>query len=407
MTTTYIRSTLGFSLNPTASNPKVDDTVFIVSTDPEVAHTAMTQYDMEATLNDATLLNETYDHFEYIVELTISPDIVSLADYLFTHCINLKKITIHNTDVLKYIGKEIFVDVSANGTYTFGSASNYKTLNISNLISQLPPTWVPDITYNIYTNFAKLSTNLIELKVDSNAIYYNLTPINIPYADFHTLFFPNNGYFTLNINNYGKYKINPTNLLNYITINLQTQQIYLNDDLTLAPIDIRFNLLSSVLNHYQYNMSSQCWSIESTIQINRQLSSLKTIFNFQEKCGSDRNYKEEDCHCQRKCNNDNCREKNKTKITIDDFFNMYEAQGIAMGTDNSYNTFTSTPISAIGLPFDAYTTRYTAILTLYLRSNNSNVSDIGFKMPYLIDFSNSMPKNANPNTNNYRSNPYF
>ena len=364
------------------------------------------------TLTQDNITDSTYPLHVYsdINAITIGTDVTKLGDFLFTDCINLSNITIYNTDIITYIGLDIFNDVSSNGIYSFYSSNSYYTLNVKNLISLLPPPpyWVssPLINYNYYTDFAVLCNELTHINKNT-AEYYNFAPIDISYADFHTLFFPNNGYFTLNINNYGKYKINPTNLLNYITINLQTQQIYLNDDLTLAPIDIRFNLLSSVLNHYQYNMSSQCWSIESTIQINRQLSSLKTIFNFQEKCGSDRNYKEEDCHCQRKCNNDNCREKNKTKITIDDFFNMYEAQGIAMGTDNSYNTFTSTPISAIGLPFDAYTTRYTAILTLYLRSNNSNVSDIGFKMPYLIDFSNSMPKNANPNTNNYRYNPYF
>jgi len=391
MTTTYIRSTLGFSLNPTASNPTVDDTVFIVSTDPEVAHTSMTQYDMEATLNDATLLNETYDHFEYIVELTISPDIISLADYLFTHCINLKKITIHNTDVLKYIGKELFVDVPASGTYTFGSANNYKTLNISNLILQLPPAWVPSINYNIYTNFAKLSTNLIELKVDSNAIYYNLTPINIPYADFHTLFFSTNGYFRLNINNYSKNRINPNDLLRYITINSQLERTYIYQDLTQPPLDISFNLLSKVLNHYQYIIPSQTWNVESRIQINKQLSALKTIYDFKKEC--------------------TYLENNNTKITIDDFFNMIEAEGIQMARDNSYNTITGKAISAIGLPINAANTKYTAMMTLYLTSTNVSVdvtiSDIGFRLPYLIDFSQSMPKNADQNTNNYRYNPYF
>lgn len=366
------------------------------------------------TLTQDNIMNTTISSghiYSDIIEITIGTDVTRLGDFLFTDCINLSNITIYNTDILTYIGLDIFNDVYTNGTYSFYSSNSYYTLNVKNLISLLPPppNWVSNINYNYYTDFAVLCNELTHINKNT-AEYYNFAPIDISYADFHTLFFPNNSYFTLNINNYGKYKINPTNLSKYITINAQTQEIYLNDDLTVPPTELSFNLLSSVLNHYQYNMSSQCWSIESTIQINRQLSSLKTIFNFKEKCGGrGRKYEEEeeDCHCQRKCNNGTCREKNNTKITIDDFFNMYEAQGIAMSTDNSYNTFTSTPISAIGLPFDAYTTKYTAILTLYLRSNNSNVSDIGFRMPYLIDFSNSMPKNANPNTNNYRYNPYF
>jgi hypothetical protein len=358
------------------------------------------------SLSQDDITNNTYPlhTFSDIIEIKIGTNVKQLNDFLFTDCVNLTNITIYNTDIITYIGLDIFNDVSSNGQYSFYSSNNYYTNNVKKLISLLPPVgWVSTIVYNYYTEFAILCNELTPIN-KSNAENYNFTPIDISYTDFHTLFFPNNSYFNLNVNNSGIHKIIPSLLKSYITINLQTEQIYLNDDLINPPEDISFNLLSKVLNHYQYYMPSQCWSIESTIQINKQLSNLKTIFNFQQnKCY------EKDNNCNTKCNTNcntknTCIEKNNTKITINDFFNMFEAQGIEMATDNSFNVI---PITAKGLPIDAYTVKYTAVLTLYLRSNNSNVKDISFKMPYLINFSNSMPKNSNPNTNNYRYNPYY
>ena len=337
--------------------------------------------------------------FSDISGITIGTDVTKLQSFLFSGCFNLQSIVIYNTDIITDIGLDIFNDVSSNGIYSFYSSNNYLTRNVTKLISLLPPppAWVSssDIIYNYYTDFAILCNELTHIN-KNNADNYNLTPIDISYTDFHTLFFPNNSYFNLNINNYGIHKISQSDLKRYTTINLQTEQIYLNEDLTNPPVDISFNLLSTVLNHYQYNFPSQNWSIESSIQINKQLSNLKTIFNFQNnKC------------CQKcnksKCNN-TCVEKNNTKLTIDDFFNMFESQGIEMAIDNSFN---SVPITAKGLPIDAAIIKYTAILTLYLRSNNCNVNDVSIRMPYLINFSDSMPKNSNPNTNNYRYNPYF
>lgn len=360
------------------------------------------------TLTQTDISNNTYPLHVYsdISAITIGTDVTKLGSFLFTDCINLSNITIYNTDILTDIGLDVFNDISSNGIYSFYSANNYLTINVKELISLLPRAWTSTITYTYYTEFAVLCNEMTRINKNT-AEYYNFTPIDISYADFHSLFFPNNSYFTLNTTNYGKNKISPSNLKTYITINTQTERIYFNEDLTVPPQDISFNLLSKVLSHYQYNMSSQYWSIESTIQINRQLSSLKTIFNFQEKCCNNtiHKYPEEDkCKCKSKCiNSSSCAEKNSTKITIDDFFNMFEAQGIEMATTNS---FTPAPIAAAGLPIDAKTStmKYTAILTLYLRSNNSNVHDIGFKMPFLINFSGSMPKSLT-DMNNYRYNP--
>jgi len=371
MTTTYIQSELFFS----------DGTSIEIY---GISNEQLTQ----DVITDA--ISATTYTFSDISAVVIGPDIIYLGDYLFTQCFNLSNITIFNTDNISYIGLDIFADVASVGTYAFYTANNYKTLNVSNLIKQLPIGWVPEISYNFYTEFVVLTQNLIKINT-SNALYYSFAPIDISYADFHTLFFPNNGYFSLNINNYGKNKINPSNLSRYITINSQLERTYIYENLSSPPLDISFNLLSTVLNNYQYNLPSQVWSIESTIKINTQLSKLKTIFNFKKNCHS----------CPKSHNTYN---SYNTKITIDDFFNMYQAQGIAMATDNSFNT---PYITAIGLPFDANTTKYTAILTLYLKSSNITVNDIAFRVPYLIDFSNSMPKNANPNTNNYRYNPYF
>ena len=342
-----------------------------------------------------------------ITGITIGTDVEKLEDYLFSDCFNLSNIVIYNTDILTYIGSHIFDDVSSNGKYSFYSkhATNnnttpttyYYTQNVERLINLLPKGWNTDLIYNYYTDFGVLCNEVIRIN-KSNVEYYDFEPIDISYNDFHSLFFAKNGYFTISPYNYLKINITTDNINRYTIINNQTLQTYYNNDLTKNPIDLSFNLYSTVLNHYQYSIPYQGWSIESTIQMNKQLSKLKKISDF----GNYNSCTNTTCS-DTKCNT-SCNTKNNTKLTLDDMFNIFEAQGILMATDNSFN---SVPILAKGLPINAQTEKYIAILNLYLRSNNSNVKDISLRMPYRINFVNSMPKNNNLNINNYRYNPSY
>ena len=342
-----------------------------------------------------------------ITGITIGTDVEKLEDYLFSDCFNLSNIVIYNTDILTYIGSHIFDDVSSNGKYSFYSkhATNnnttpttyYYTQNVERLINLLPNGWNTDLIYNYYTDFGVLCNEVIRIN-KSNVEYYDFEPIDISYNDFHSLFFAKNGYFTISPYNYLKINITTDNINRYTIINNQTLQTYYNNDLTKNPIDLSFNLYSTVLNHYQYSIPYQGWSIESTIQMNKQLSKLKKISDF----GNYNSCTNTTCS-DTKCNT-SCNTKNNTKLTLDDMFNIFEAQGILMATDNSFN---SVPILAKGLPINAQTEKYIAILNLYLRSNNSNVKDISLRMPYRINFVNSMPKNNNLNINNYRYNPSY
>lgn len=339
--------------------------------------------------------------------VVVGTDITKLMDEVFSGCNNLKSITIYNTDTLTFIGNDIFKDICGNGVYTFYSNNYYYTATISQLISLLPKNpltgqlvWTNglDQTYNYYTDFSILCNDL-NIDID-NTQYYSFKPIDISYQDFHTLFFSSNSYLTLNKNS----KNNPITINDfnrYTIINQQLEHIYIANDISY---NISFNLLSKVLTHYQYYIPKQCWSIESSIYLNKKISNIKTIFDFQnktpnkKKCGG--------CCCQGGGGGGcGCGCNLLVRITIDEFFNMFEAQGRAMATDNSFNIV---PITAKGLPVDAATRKYTAVLSLFFKSNNQEVTNLCLKMPYAINFQDSMPTtDATTNTNNYRYNPYY
>jgi hypothetical protein len=345
-------------------------------------------------------ITDTTFHFNYmvadIIGITISTDVEKLQDYLFTDCSNLSNIVIYNTDILTYIGSHIFDDVSTNGTYTFYSKqasttpTYYYTQNIdrlTHLLTDVKPGWQSSLKYTHSTDFGILCNDVTQLN-KTNTDYYDFAPIDISYSDFHSLFFLNNRYFQITSPFNIKTKISAPNLTRYTVINNQTVEIYPDDNLSINPTDISFNLYSNIMNHYQYSIPYQSWSIDSKMQLTKQLSKLNTIYDFlyNISCTS----KEND-YC-----NSSCQTKNSTKISLDELFNIYQAQGVVMATDNSYN---GGPIYAQGLPLDASSNKYTAILTLYLRSSNKNVKDISLRMPYLINFAGSMPKS--PEDKNY------
>ena len=347
-----------------------------------------------------------------ICGVVIGTNITKLNDEVFSGCLNLNSITINNTDNLTYIGNNIFGnnifdndilnDICGNGVYKFYSRNYYYTSTISQLINLLPKNistgqteWISglDQSYNYYTEFSVLYNDLTLIDIiDCNIQHYYLKPIDISYQEFHNLFFSTNNYLTLN-----KYYINDNNYNRYTIINKQIESIYNSGDLIY---DISFNLFAKVLSHYQHYIPKQLWSLESSICFNKKISNIKYIFDFKttikinNKC---------ECGGYNGCFK-NC--KPPYQITIDDFFNMFEAQGVEMATDNSFN---SIPKSAIGLPIDSDSNkRYIAVLSLYLKSNNITVPNICIKMPYAISFQDSMPKTAViPNMNNYRYNPDY
>jgi hypothetical protein len=158
------------------------------------------------------------------------------------------------------------------------------------------------------------------------------------------------------------------------------EQTYINTNTSL-------NIYLKVLEHFNNYISQSYWSIESSIKLKKNISKLKTIFDFL--------YRENNC-CYKNNNH-------KNNITIDNLFNIFEAQGVIMATENIEN------LSAKGLPNDAATNTntYTVILTLLIKSNNTTIPtipNIGFKLPYVINFSSSIPT-LEGSTNNYRYNP--
>ena len=385
-----------------------------------------------------------------LLSITLPNTLTFLGSKSFYSCSSLATIILYNTANLICIGDDVFNNIGNTGSYTFDSYNNLNTPTISKLISLLPSSWTrsPDSSYNIYVDFAILNDKcLTEKCIENKNYYFDLSCVPIPYKDFHTLFF-NNNVFSLNYKIiYQPTIIIPQTLENYITLNTQ--------------VDVcgnKFNLTSTLDSLYECSMPKKCWSVESLIYFNKHISKLKTILNFnidtklticrkdyikndcnkndcnKNDCNKCDYCNKNDCnkcdYCNKNdcnkndCNkNDDCKKKNKqicdmiynknnmqkiytrgSTITIDDFFNMYEAQGVEMAVDNSYNSSIPSLCQARGLPINAATIKYVAILNLFVKSMYNSVDNLNIRFPYLIDFSGSMPTSPTDN-NNYRYNP--
>ena len=257
----------------------------------------------------STILKINIDAFKgcSALQAIVLPDVLTtLGNNSFYGCASLANVVLNNTNNLVCIGDPVFYGVQSTGTYTFGSNNNLATPTISKLISLLPPAWTrdPDISYNIYVDFAILYDTCLK---ENKTFYVDLSCVPIPYKDFHTLFFDKNNFFSLNCSVLTQPNgINPTTLYNYITLNTQ--------------VDVcgnKFNLMSTLDGLYDCSMPKKVWSVESVIYFNKHIGKLKTIFNFnvdnrvtickkKEDCKNDCTKKKE-CYKNNCCKNDCCK----------------------------------------------------------------------------------------------------
>lgn len=319
--------------------------------------------------------------FESMAAVSIPASIVSIGSYAFLDCSGLTNIAIANTDNLLYIGSSLFQGINPVGTYTFASAHNYSTPNVQRLVSMLPfPGWSSTIQYTYYIDCGILTTDMAKIHTNCNTNYVELIAIDISYQDFHQLFFSTNRYFTLNYRLWNQPNpMSKSQLEQYTVLRLQSQYNY-------PQADTSFNLLGTLQEQYQQTIPPQYWSVDSSIQFNRKISQLKTIFDFQN---------------GNTCNNA-CYSAQKN-ITLNEFFDMFEDQGVQFATDNSYNL---PYLTAAGLPMDGSSNTFflTALLSLNINSHNHDVDDTCIRIPYNINFAGSMPKSAT-DQNNYRYYP--
>jgi len=319
--------------------------------------------------------------FSSMAAVSIPSSISSIGSYAFFDCSALTNIIIDSTDNLLYIGSSLFQGINPVGIYTFNSSHTYSTPNVQRLVSMLPfPGWSSTIQYTYYVDCGILATDIMKINSNCNTNYVSLNAIDISYQDFHQLFFSTNRYFTLNYRLWNQPNpMSKSQLEMYTVLRLQSQ----DNSLLLIP-DTSFSLLLTIQEQYQQAIPPQYWSVESSIQFNRKISQLKTIFDF---------------HNSNTCNNA-CSQKN---ITLNEFFDMFEDQGVQFATDNSYNL---PYLTAKGLPMDGSGNTFflTAFLSLNINSHNNNVRDTCIRIPYNINFAGSMPKSAT-DQNNYRYNP--
>lgn len=380
--------------------------------------------------------------------IILSNSLTNIGDYAFAYDSSFNNITLLDTSNLTCIGQNLFLNVSPDGSYNFGTHNNFKTVQVEDLISQLPIGWNNvGSEYVTYVDFAVIYDSTVPSCLENSTSYVDLSSVNISWKDFHNLFFINNSYFSLNKNLlYQPNLISPSTLASYSVLNNQVD-VY----------DNSFNLLETVENIYEEKLPRNLWSVESSLCFYKNIAGLKTIFNFQVDrqkliCKKNPNLYNNICqpNCIKQCNNetkiskckkDSICDKNNTNIiiynnentinnntntntisqcdliynktnyktsyikgcsliTIDQFFDLFEAQGVQIASENKI----SPNLMAKGLPINGETVKYAAILNIFLKSCNKCVNNLNIRFPYLIDFSDSMPTSST-DTNNYRYNP--
>lgn len=214
--------------------------------------------------------------------------------------------------------------------------------------------------YNV--EVAVLQQDMNEIK-EENAHIVQLSPVYLSYASFQAMFYKSGNKFSplynLTTNYYNEFLANE---YRKIVVNPTYQSGY----------DISFNLLDTIIKYYEEDLAIpyQCWDICSFIEFNKILSPIKLLTDVGNSCNI------------------------KCSITLDQFFDNLEAQGLKI--DN-----------VSGLPLDPsgntsiYTGLVSAIITANFKSTTPNVRDIKIRWPFMINFASFTRANSNGKQNNW------
>jgi hypothetical protein len=233
------------------------------------------------------------------------------------------------------------------------------------------PTYTEDATYTgIDVNVAVLEQKINTIK-EEEAHIVQLNAQYISYASFQAMFFKNsikfnplNGVYAKNTY-WQEFLANKYRHIVYSSINGSIDTFEQNQIQ-----DESFNLLNTIIRSYEYdlNISSECWDTCSLIEFTTTLSNIVNLTDVGNECNI------------------------KCSITLDDFFENLEAQGLVIDASS-------------GLPLDPsggtliYTGLVNALITASFRSCTPCVKDVKIKWPFLINF-NSVTAQAADGSNN-------
>lgn len=189
--------------------------------------------------------------------------------------------------------------------------------------------------------------------ITSNPSYkISLQLIDIPYADFRTLFFKSNTDFEPNP---GAYQQMIERYMTYVGFK---EQVKLNDT---GREDGSLNIYKEVVTHYEQDLGlpKNCWSSCSLNAINRFLGGQQSLFDVGGAC------------------------KVACSLTLDQLFTAWEQQGVELSGNFSTPNNLRVP-KANGVP----SPRPVAVVTAKYKSITPGVSDIELFFPYAVNFAN-------------------
>jgi hypothetical protein len=242
------------------------------------------------------------------------------------------------------------------------------------------PTYTVDPTYTgINVNVAVLEQKINTIKEEDSHII-ELSPTYLSYASFQAMFFNKCNKFTSLDNVEGtawqQFVANLNRNIVYSSLTPDREKTINNTypwsayNVNSNLVEVSFNLLNVITNGYEtdLNIPSECWDACSVLEFSRTLGNIKYLTDVGNECNI------------------------KCAMTLDEFFENLEAQGLVIDSSN-------------GLPRDTssnkivYTGLVNALITANFRSCTPGVKDIKIKWPFLINFNSVTPRTADGSNN--------
>ena len=207
-----------------------------------------------------------------------------------------------------------------------------------------------DPTFNGYSvDIAVIQQNLNTI-VNQDAYVIELSPVYLSYPSFQALFYRDGRTFS------------PLNSIN----NIFSKPLINNEYRTIIKTpfeninDTSFNLLSTIITAYEEDLHipTECWDTCTFMQFSTTISKIKSLNDMTGEC------------------NHNI----KCSITLDEFFDNLEAQGLVIDPSSGL------PLDPSGNSGIIYTGLVAANITANFHSTTPDVKDIQIKWPFLVNF---------------------
>ena len=251
------------------------------------------------------------------------------------------------------------------------SCDNVLTLNGNNCDCHTP-TYSVDPTYTgINVNIAVIEQKINVIK-EEDAHIIELTPKYISYATFQALFYRQSTDFHPLTGVIGTewqpFLSNAARQILYSSFSNANEQF--------GSYHLDFNLYNTITTGYENDLSisMDCWDTCSIVDFTTTLGNIKYLTDIGNECNI------------------------KCSITLDDFFNGLEVQGLVI------DTVTGLPLDPSGNSI-IYTGLVNAIITANFRSCTPGVKDIKIKWPFLINFNSVIQATADGSNNHVNGLP--